>query len=523
MTDVAAQVPVESVAHQWLRRGGIFALLTVIGLSWALASAPGSSPDDDYHLSSIWCAWGEEASGCAIVPADGTPNRPTVRVPALSDAYSQCVPFKSDKSAACQYDPATPPSRFTANRGGYPYGFYATLRVFASDDAGLSIIVMRTFVFLVSCGLLGWAGLLLTGVGRFRLWLAWISGSVPLAMFVFASTNPSATTIAGVAATSVATWAVFTTSGRRQRSAVVLALVAPLAAVMSRPDAPFLLVVAVAAGMVLSGQFWRRPPITLAVPIGVIVIAIAGFLTTGGFGASVANEGIGDDAGTSPTLLSSILKLPSYFVGPEAAIVGYLDVASPALVWATAGFALAGLLLMGLGSMNPAKAIALIGSLGATAILLLVIQQRTSCCQVQPRYMTPLVFVIIAVAIIAPAGTSQWRMTRTQSMVIAAMLGIANCAALFVVLVRYTIGLSPANLDLLLSQWQWWWGGVPFAPRVAWLGGSLAFALLTGLVAWRAAGPDSDREEPHQAAITPVDVGPTTNTTDHQTITTDQG
>ena len=33
-------------------------------LSWGLSSPPGSSPDDDYHLASIWCAAGEVDGRC---------------------------------------------------------------------------------------------------------------------------------------------------------------------------------------------------------------------------------------------------------------------------------------------------------------------------------------------------------------------------------------------------------------------------------------------------------------------------
>ena len=44
----------------------ILAAALILGLSWSLASAPASSPDDDFHLASIWCAWGAEASDCQV-------------------------------------------------------------------------------------------------------------------------------------------------------------------------------------------------------------------------------------------------------------------------------------------------------------------------------------------------------------------------------------------------------------------------------------------------------------------------
>ena len=45
---------------RWWRVALPLALLVVFG-SWAVTSPVGASPDDDYHLSSIWCAGGEQS------------------------------------------------------------------------------------------------------------------------------------------------------------------------------------------------------------------------------------------------------------------------------------------------------------------------------------------------------------------------------------------------------------------------------------------------------------------------------
>ena len=39
------------------------ALLAAL-LAWGVSSPPGSSPDEDYHMGSIWCAGGIEAGVC---------------------------------------------------------------------------------------------------------------------------------------------------------------------------------------------------------------------------------------------------------------------------------------------------------------------------------------------------------------------------------------------------------------------------------------------------------------------------
>ena len=45
----------------------------VAGLAWAISSPIGSSPDEDYHLASIWCPPPVESSGCRVqMDAQGT-------------------------------------------------------------------------------------------------------------------------------------------------------------------------------------------------------------------------------------------------------------------------------------------------------------------------------------------------------------------------------------------------------------------------------------------------------------------
>ena len=43
----------------------------VMCAGWALTSPPGSSPDDDFHLTSIWCAAGTQDGRCELV--EGAP------------------------------------------------------------------------------------------------------------------------------------------------------------------------------------------------------------------------------------------------------------------------------------------------------------------------------------------------------------------------------------------------------------------------------------------------------------------
>ncbi len=65
---------------------------------WALASPPGSAPDDDFHLPSIWCSHGKVDGICdPEFAGDGYGKTPTPLSPSAI-----CFAFKSEESAACQ-------------------------------------------------------------------------------------------------------------------------------------------------------------------------------------------------------------------------------------------------------------------------------------------------------------------------------------------------------------------------------------------------------------------------------------
>ena len=54
--------PVRAPDPRSMLLAGLCALaLVAVGLAWSLASPAGSSPDDDFHLASIWCATGDPA------------------------------------------------------------------------------------------------------------------------------------------------------------------------------------------------------------------------------------------------------------------------------------------------------------------------------------------------------------------------------------------------------------------------------------------------------------------------------
>ena len=108
------------------RVGGVVLVLALVitGLGWIFASPVGGSPDDDYHLGSIWCPRPLESSGCRTrVSEDGVLQ---VLVPETVADNTPCYAFHPRSSAACRFYLSDDVMEFTSryDDGNYPYGYY---------------------------------------------------------------------------------------------------------------------------------------------------------------------------------------------------------------------------------------------------------------------------------------------------------------------------------------------------------------------------------------------------------------
>jgi hypothetical protein len=160
--------------------------LLVFG-AWALSSPPGSSPDDDFHQTSIWCADGVVNGTC---DASSRPGHYTV--PPLV-ANGSCYAFKPDESGACQATVAGTPT--TTDRGNfdglYPPFYYAFMHTFVTGDVNVSIVAMRlvnAIIFVALTSVLCW---LLPARRRWNLVWSLAITMIPLGLFLIPSVNPS--------------------------------------------------------------------------------------------------------------------------------------------------------------------------------------------------------------------------------------------------------------------------------------------------------------------------------------------
>lgn len=374
---------------------------------WAFSSPTGSSPDDDYHLTSVWCTRDGQSDVCE--PADdGSRSVPT----AVVDA-SACYRFQIGPSAACAstpFDPVlTSTTRVNQVQQLYPGGFYSALGPFVGPDVDRSVLVMR-LVNAAIASLLIMGILLLTPTAiASAATVSIVATYIPLGLFVTGSTNPSSWAVNGL----LATWA-FTVAWlrapqiRRGRglALTVALLVSALLTMASRVDANAYLILMLIVAVTIHG--WRRTVerraravvlLSLASAAAVVYVATSSLAIAGvGFDGSGAPLGT-SDAGLG-LLLTNLVQLPVLLQGIVGGwALGWNDAAMPPAVFVPGVFVLGAVAFRGLQDASHRVVVATgIAFTGLVAVPMLFLQvHRLGVGElVQPRYLLPLLSVAVA-------------------------------------------------------------------------------------------------------------------------------
>ena len=468
--------------------------LSTVGASWALSSPIGSSPDDDFHLASIWCspfAPDELCKPTEQLAADLDANMQgqldggvkLVRVPSRVGQEALCFAFDPTVSASCQRETVTEGFTETrANDGLYPNGLYTLFGVFVTSDAGRSVIVIRMVSFALSMGLIVAAAAAVGRSLRQSYTLAVLATSIPLGVFLFSSTNPSGVAVASVGSAFVCALGFLRSTSRRETTAVSLVGVTAVGlAVSSRADTG--LYVAAACGCALiferawRRQFWVRSMV-------LVVVALVGLISLMlSTQTSAATDGIGGTDGLQPLsalLWNNLLTLPALWVGSLGVGwgLGWLDTRLPDVVGMSMVAAAGGLLLWGLGDVRRSKlvaALAAVITISFVPMWILAADRRLVGESVQPRYLLPMLPVLVTICLL-PAQRGLRRLDRTQFVVLGCAFALAQSIALHANIRRYVSGQELIGLDLN-SQVEWWWP-IGVSPMALWLIGSAAFAIV---------------------------------------------
>lgn len=480
-----------------------------LGIVWAFASPPGSSNDDEYHMASIWCAWGD-SDQCTVLPA-GSDGPFLVSVPETI-AKANCAQY-GDQSAACVKDLTNDRvTTYRVNSVYNPSGFYRTMRVLASDNVMVSVLLMRLTNVALAAALLAWAAWVSSPHVRRGLFLGWGIAVLPLGMFYIASTNPSAWVIASIGVF----WAFLLTAlsaekmSRPRRLLAASGVVASaVIAATARYDSFVWLGIsgAVVAILAIRPLAWTRRSLVVAGTMAVALscVAVLAFLFNfdrlliGRFTVPDANI-----AGDHPNPITKlVLEMPAFaaalFGGQPAPWVqgedggrvgqqGYTPVGLGNNTGDTLFASATGYLLFGTAVTLVVLAVAyyrhrnyaalsFLALAGAAAIIFARALAGFQGQVIQPRYLLPLLMVSMGVALTVRTGDAPV-LRRGQAWLLVAAMTIGSSLAWLVVASRYAVGQTAAFTNFGQEP-NWWWEVGP--SRLMWfvlaVGCSAAWAM----------------------------------------------
>ncbi len=460
------------------RASGIIGLaaLLVAMVTWALASPVGASPDEDYHLASIWCGQGARDGLCE--PGEQADTR-HVQQRLIS---SPCYAFKPAESAACQWPIMTQDTDLVDTDrgnfdGSYPPVFYFVMSFLVGGQVADSVILMRVANAVISLSLLAAVWLVSpTGLRRALVGATAVT-IVPLGMFLLPSINPSSWALLSALALPVAVLGYITTEDRRRRLLLgALAAVALLMGAGARADSAIYGVLAIGlAGVVtvrLSWAYVRR----MVYPAILAVVALGLFLTTG---QSESVSGTGATELTFGAFVRLMGDVPSLWTGALGGWgLGWLDTYLPAVVPVAAWAVLVGVVFAALAGAGPRRLVAFVLAGIAVWVVPTYMQYLSGYpvgAAIQPRYILPMIIVLVVVAL-TRTHEPPIRWAGGQWALVVVALSLANAVSLHTNLRRYVTGSDVVDPSLDAGS-EWWWPTLPVGPTLTWAVGSVAFAV----------------------------------------------
>ena len=461
--------------------GGFFAMAV-----WALASPPGSAPDDDFHLPSIWCARGYVEGVCdPEFEGDGYGKTPQPLSPSAI-----CFAFDSKVSAACQeklfdWNSTELAGSRTNENGRFPNGFYWGMHTFINDNPLNSAMQMRFANIVLALVVLIASLIVATSRIRFALMATWLTLIVPLGLFSIASTNPSSWTIIGLGTYWANLLTFMTTSERRRQiwAGVISVLTAGLALVSRSESAVYVVIVSFVISLVV---FKFSELKKLLLPGVLAVIGFYEFITTPStLGISTGLQGGLPDRTNGMLWFYNVSELTTLWSGAIGDWpLGWFDTPLPSITLFFSMLAFCGLLFLGLGNTNFRKAVGLFilaVSLSYIPLRVLLLGRNFIGEGVQPRYVLPLLMVFFGLALFVPLGRKMIELNFLQYLTLFFGLAVSHSFALHFTMRRYITGTDVLGYNLNKNA-EWWWSSAP-APLTSWAIASIGFslALLAGL------------------------------------------
>jgi len=472
----------------------LMALLLFLSLAaWAMSSAVGSTPDEDFVITSIWCGTSESVGATPYCQPD--PNRPGFMiVPGLVAEPERCFHVTVTGnwgSAACQEGVRN--EVFSTDRyskGSYPKTYSDVMRNFVSADVEKSVMQMRLFNSLLAAVTI----ILAFSINLRPLndaLLTWMIVVTPAAAYFIGSVHNSSWTLIGTTCFIFA----FTSLLRNRKvpqiwiPASLLVLFGVWLSSSSRPEGEYTLIVL--AAIMLISEF---PPKGLKLSKKALII-VGATLTIATFvfqrvswwgRTNIFNDQRIMSEKEFPhtandLLLNNFLRLPDFFLSYFGSFgLGFPQLSLGSIVWLFSSQSFLLLIAFAIRKSHKTHQIIFAFAFLFMSFAILYLSQTglyEVAQEISPRYFMPLFIGIVVIT----ANNKKSRYPISLVISVALMSTISNSLAIRDSIRRYVTGQDIYSTKSLNNGREWWWNFGP-APETVWLIGSLAFAMLFAVI-----------------------------------------
>ena len=448
-------------------------------LSWAVSSPVGSSPDDGFHLASIWCAGSNEASKCE--PGSIENSR---QVPMGVSTAQNCYAFFPEVSAACQIDlggseaNALIETEALNSAGFYPPVYYRVMSTFAGSDITKSVLLIRFLNCLFYLGLFILTLLISSPKIRNVLMLSQVLVIVPFGLFIVSSINPSSWAFTIISFLWAILWKMLDSDGL-QRVLLSLILIGLIVlAAGTRSDCAIWVGISILAVVVMrwSKELFSR--YNVCVFAVALAISFLFFLIGGQHQMGISSL---SDVRTIPTAdlwFQNFSRMPYLITGAIGnGPLGWMDTNMPSIVAVGVPSLLFAYLFQNVGGRTKGEQLSLL-LVGITLILapLYLLNEGNLLIPetFQPRYFLPLIPLITGLFLIRTSAVLK-TIGRTQKVLTVLVLAIAHGFAFHTNIRRYVTGVDVLGWNLNESS-EWWWSAWIPSPMTVWGVGTLSLA-----------------------------------------------
>ena len=231
-------------------------LLFMTLAAWSMGSAVGSSPDEDYVLTSIWCGTEGNPPHCRKDPDRAN----HMIVPAMIGEPSKCYLSQGQAtSAGCQTSILElQTSTANYNSINYPKNFFNLARNLVSPFVEPSVVKIRLLNSLLAAVLIAATASMLQ---RFKsdLFLAWLAVATPTTFYFIASVNTSSWLLFGATSFVIGFMTLFKTRKGKKAflASGVLSVLAIYFSISSRYEGKYILLL-LALAIVVSETLSNR-------------------------------------------------------------------------------------------------------------------------------------------------------------------------------------------------------------------------------------------------------------------------